>query len=121
MPHRRLPEVRGQHEGGKHQHSHFIALVAGLTLILASVTTLGTNGVFHLVKLNRQKAVLTERAFELLQRNAALRTQLMRLRNDDYYLETLAREKRGLVGDREIVYRFAAPLAVPAPRPTRVP
>ena len=77
--------------------------------MLGAVTVFGDNGVGHLLELTRQERRLSERAFALLQRNEVLRTQIMQLHNDEHYLEALARQKLGLVKEREIVYRFAEP------------
>ena len=41
-----------------------------------------------------------------LQDNAALRAEISRLRSDPKYLESLARERLGLVRPDEMVYRF---------------
>ena len=50
--------------------------------------------------------MLEERNFLLQRENEALRERIYRIRNDDRYLEKIAREELGLVRPGEIVYRF---------------
>jgi cell division protein FtsB len=83
-----------------------LLLVAGL---LAASTVVGGNGLVRLVDLRDQTEVLSERAFQLMQENAALRERIARLHGDDFVLETLARRQLGLVREGDIVYRFAGP------------
>ena len=86
-----------------------------LVVALPVLSSLQEKGILHLIELRRQQAELSEQAFDLLQNNEALRKQIVRLHDDDRYLEELAREKLGLVGQHEVVYRFPAP-AEPAGR-----
>lgn len=118
MPHRRVPEVLGRNGSSPRSGSQrgFLLALAALALTACVASSFGTDGIFHVLELRRQRRALSDRAFSLLQRNEALRKQILRFRDDDRHLETLAREKLGLVGEREVVYRFPAP--APAGRPS---
>jgi cell division protein FtsB len=86
-----------------------IYLFAGLLVGLGLFTAFGERGVFHLWRLYGEKQRLEERNFVLQKENETLRERIRRIRDDDLYLEKIAREELGLVRPGEIVYRFAAP------------
>lgn len=95
--------------------------VLGFGIIgLAASAVLGTHGVRHLRQLEDERQHLGEEAVGLLQRTAALRDEITRLRSDDDHLEGLARRELHLVRPDEIVYRFRRPTApAEAPAPDR--
>jgi cell division protein FtsB len=95
----------------------FVAALAAIVLVFAGFTVFGTNGVVRLSRLRASEEALASQAFVLLQRNEDLRQRILRFHRDDYFLETLARSRLGLVREGEIVYRFPPPehTAVPAP------
>ncbi len=82
---------------------------SSLLVALSLFTAFGERGVFHLWRLWGEKKQLEERNFLLQKENAALRERAYRIRQDDLYLEKLAREELGLVRPGEIIYRFASP------------
>jgi cell division protein FtsB len=84
-------------------------LLSFLAVIIALTTVFGANGVLHMLQLRRQHQVLSERAFLAVGQSKRLRRRIVRLRQDDAYLEAVAREKLGFVRDREVVYRFPGP------------
>jgi cell division protein FtsB len=77
-----------------------------LILLLAGYTVVGERGVIHLWRLRGEKAKLDEHNFAVQRHNEALRKQISRLRNDNFYLEKIAREELNLVRPGEIIYRF---------------
>lgn len=81
----------------------FGALISLLTL----VTIVGERGALHLWRLRGEKSNLDEQNYRLQKENEALRQRISRLRNDDAYLEKLAREELNLVRPGEVVYRFS--------------
>jgi len=84
-------------------------LSAVLLLVIATVTTsalVGEHGVPHLIRLRAEHEELKRTAFTLLEENARLHEELARLKDDNLYLEELARRQLGLVKPGEIVYRF---------------
>ena len=85
---------------------YFLACSIGL---LSLYTILGDRGAIHLWRLQGEKEKLDEQNYRLHKENDALRQRIFRLRNDDSYLETIAREELNLVRPGEIIYRFSSP------------
>lgn len=90
-------------------------LIASLILLLSVVTVIGERGALHLWRLRGEKRQLDEQNYRLQKENDALRQRIARIRDDDRYLEKLAREELNLVRPGEVVYRF--PKADPRPLP----
>ena len=86
-----------------------IYLLSVLIVLLALITVVGERGVLHLSRLHGEKNRLDEQNFRLQKENEALRQRIYRTRNDNAYLEKLAREELNLVRPGEIVYRFSNP------------
>jgi cell division protein FtsB len=91
-----------------------IYLLSVLIVLLALITVVGERGVLHLSRLRGEKNRLDEQNFRLQKENEALRQRIYRIRNDNAYLEKLAREELNLVRPGEIVYRFSNPTNRPA-------
>ncbi|HEX5605194.1 MAG TPA: septum formation initiator family protein [Candidatus Binatia bacterium] len=91
-----------------------IYLFSALIVLLALITVVGERGVLHLWRLRGEKNRLDEQNFRLQKENEALRQRISRIRNDNAYLEKLAREELNLVRPGEIVYRFSNSAARPA-------
>ena len=81
-------------------------LLGLLILLLALVTVVGERGALHLWRLRGEKNQLDEQNYRLQRANEELRQRIARIRNDDDYLEKLAREELNLVRPGEVVYRF---------------
>jgi cell division protein FtsB len=81
-------------------------LLGLLILLLALVTIVGERGALHLWRLRGEKSQLDEQNYRLQKANQELRLRIARIRNDDRYLEKLAREELNLVRPGEVVYRF---------------
>jgi cell division protein FtsB len=81
-------------------------LLSLLILLLALVTIVGERGALHLWRLRGEKTQLDEQNYRLQKTNEELRQRIARIRNDNYYLEKLAREELNLVRPGEVVYRF---------------
>lgn len=77
-----------------------------LISLLILVTIVGERGALHLWRLRGEKSHLDEQNYRLQRENEALRQRIGRLRNDDGYLEKLAREELNLVRPGEVIYRF---------------
>jgi cell division protein FtsB len=91
-----------------------IVAAAAVSLALVVAILFGSRGVLHLRALVGEETAIKQRIAGLLEENQRLRTQVRQLRDDDRYLERLAREQLGFVRPGEVVYRFAAP-GHPAP------
>ena len=83
-----------------------IYLVGALIVLLSVVTIVGERGALHLWRLRGEKSRLDEQNYRLQKQNEALRQRIQRVRNDDDYLEKLAREELNMVRPGEVVYRF---------------
>jgi cell division protein FtsB len=81
-------------------------LLGSLILLLMLVTIVGERGALHLWRLRGEKNQLDEQNYRLQKENEALRRRIARLRDDNSYLEKLAREELNLVRPGEVVYRF---------------
>lgn len=81
-------------------------LLSLLILLLALVTIVGERGALHLWRLRGEKNQLDEQNYRLQKTNEELRQKIARIRNDDHYLEKLAREELNLVRPGEVIYRF---------------
>lgn len=77
-----------------------------LILSLSIFTIFGDRGALHLWRLRDEKIQLDEKNYLIQRENEALRARISRLRNDDTYLEQLAREDLNLVRPGEVIYRF---------------
>jgi cell division protein FtsB len=87
-------------------HVGLFAAISCVVAVLGAFTMFERKGVARLGELHEWKRTLTDRAFRLLQENNDLSEQIMHFHQDDHHLEKLARDRLGLVRDREIVYRF---------------
>ena len=85
---------------------HLLYLLGGLILLLAVVTVVGERGAIHLWRLRGEKSRIDEQNYRLQKENEVLRQRVLRIRNDNHYLEKLAREELNLVRPGEIIYRF---------------
>ena len=77
-----------------------------LLLALVFVVLISENGIFDYLKLKRQINVVDTSIRRLEDENVVLRKKIDRVQKDDRYLEDLAREKYGLIGEGEKVYRI---------------
>jgi len=82
-----------------------MGLLAAIVTVAAS-TLVGSDSLRRLLVLRAERQGIGEEAVRRLQDNAALRAEISRLRSDPKYLESLARERLGLVRPDEMVYRF---------------
>jgi cell division protein FtsB len=81
-------------------------VLAALIVLLSLVTIVGQRGALHLWRLRGEKGRLDEQNYRLQKENETLRRRIAGIRNDDDYLEKLAREELQLARPGEIIYRF---------------
>jgi len=79
-----------------------LIVVAVIWLLFAPGT-----GVYSLVKMRSRTAALEQQTEALMQTNEELRAEIERLKNDEAYLEQVAREKYGLLKKNERVFDFS--------------
>ncbi len=77
-----------------------------LLMALAFVILFSENGVFDYLKLRQQIGAIDSTVKRLEVENVGLKGQIDRIKKDDRYLEDVAREKFGLIGEGEKVYRI---------------
>jgi cell division protein FtsB len=93
-----------------HFSSGWLLYFLAFSIVVLSVYTIaGDRGVIHLWRLQGEKAKLDEQNYRLQKENEALRQRIVRLRNDDSYLEKIAREELNLARPGEVIYRFSSP------------
>lgn len=81
-------------------------ILGALILSVAGASLFGSHGARQLVVIRQERQRLGERAVALLNENRARREAIRRLREDDAFLEDLARRELGLTRPNETVYRF---------------
>jgi cell division protein FtsB len=81
-------------------------LIGSLIILLSLVTIVGERGGLHLWRLQGEKSHLDAQNYRLQKENESLRRRIHGIRNDNDYLEKVAREELNLVQPGEIVYRF---------------
>jgi cell division protein FtsB len=84
-------------------------LTAALIATILGVTASLLHGADQLRQLRGERQQYGEQTVLLLKQNRALRDEAVRLKQDDLYLEALARRELGLVRPNEIVYHFRRP------------
>jgi cell division protein FtsB len=85
---------------------HVLYLLAGLILMLIMFTIIGERGAVHLWRLRGEKSRIDEQNYRLQKENEFLRQRVSRIRQDNHYLEKLAREELNMVRPGEVIYRF---------------
>ena len=101
-----------------HFSSRWLLYFLACSIILLSLYTIvGDRGAIHLWRLQGEKEKLDQQNYVLRRENEALRQRIVRLRNDDLYLEMIARDELNLVRPGEVIYRFSPP--APASNRTR--
>ncbi len=79
----------------------FWLLVGVVILGFASLSVLGKNGIFDLIRLQTLQKSLQSETESLLQQQEELKAEVARL-NDPRYIEYLARERLGLMRPNEV-------------------
>lgn len=80
----------------------FLIAVLGLLWIVFAPD----RGLLHYHRLHGKVESLVRENRELAERNAELKKEIERLRNDEAYLEELARRKYGMLRENETVYEI---------------
>jgi len=84
-------------------------LTAVLVATILGVSASLLHGAGQLRQLRVERQQFGEQTVLLLKQNRALRDEAARLKQDDLYLEGLARRELGLVRPNEVVYHFRRP------------
>ncbi len=77
-----------------------------IIILIACLTLFGERGLLRLHRMQEELVELAQENRSLAEENRALEREIMQLRSDRDYLETLAREELGLIREGEVVYHF---------------
>ncbi|OGP09113.1 MAG: hypothetical protein A2056_00060 [Deltaproteobacteria bacterium GWA2_42_85] len=84
---------------------HYI-LLSLFVVILFFITIFGERGLIRLYKLSRERDSILGYKKKIETENASLRNEIDLLKNDDKYIEVVARKELGMIGKNELVYQF---------------
>lgn len=83
---------------------HFILLL--FVAVIALLTIFGDRGLVRIYKLSKDRDSIKADNEKIAAENAAMREEIERLKNDDKYIELVARKELGMIGKNEVVYQF---------------
>jgi cell division protein FtsB len=78
----------------------------GLVLLFLALAFFGERGVLRVMEASRHRHALEEQVRTLDAKNASLKKEIKALRSNKRYIEDIAREELGMVGDDEVVFVF---------------
>ncbi|MBI5328005.1 MAG: septum formation initiator family protein [Deltaproteobacteria bacterium] len=84
---------------------YFIPLLL-FVVIIGLMTVLGDRGLIRIYKLSKARDVIRMHNEKIKTENTAIRDEIERLKNDNRYIEMVARKELGMVGKNEMVYQF---------------
>ena len=74
------------------------------TLLLMIV--FGDNGFLDLKRLKKERAELADQSSDMESQNLKLYRKVERLKNDPVFIENVARQELGMIGDDEVILKF---------------
>ena len=83
-----------------------ILILSLVAVLLFAWLTFGRHGLIDLYKMQKEKERCLSIIKDLKEKNMLLADEIIRLRGDPKYLESVARKELGLVKENEIIYRF---------------
>ncbi len=82
------------------------ALLTFLAIYLFLFVIFGKNGLLELSAFEKKKKEMTEKNSEIMAENNHFERIINRLKNDPVFIEDTARQELGVVGKKEIVFKF---------------
>ena len=79
--------------------SLFVAIVGLLTIF-------GDRGLIRVYKLSKERDSIKNYNEKIKAENTAMKEEMELLKNDDKYIELIARKELGMIGRNELVYQF---------------
>ena len=79
---------------------------AGCIAFILFFTVFGDKGLLRIYELKQDKSKIDSRLSETKVENEHLKREIMALKSDRRYLESIARKDFGLVRSNEIIYQF---------------
>jgi cell division protein FtsB len=90
----------------KEKHTKYVIILIVFTVIVTFSTLFGEKGLLQLYNLSKKRNSIIEHNSTLKDENRQLGEEIELLKNDDKYIEKIARRELGMVGKGEIVYHF---------------
>ena len=90
----------------REKHSKYIIILVVFTVIVTLSTLFGERGLLQLYELSKNRNSIIKHNNTLKEANRDLAKKIELLKNDDHYIEKVARKELGMVGSEEIVYHF---------------
>ena len=91
-------------------HGKGIIKVTLITLIILGLIIawlgFGDRGFIHLYRMDKERQFYKEKIQKLEEANLKLLDEIKRLREDNEYIESIARKELGLIKEDELIYRF---------------
>lgn len=84
----------------------YIILFSSVAILLLAWLSFGQYGFISLYKMQKGKERCLAIVKNLKEKNRLLATEIRRLKENNKYFESVAREQLGMVKENEIVYRF---------------
>ena len=79
---------------------------AGCIIFILFFTVFGDKGLLRIYELKQDKRKIDSRLMETRGENEQLKREILALKSDRRYLETIARKDFGLVRSNEVIYQF---------------
>ena len=79
---------------------------AGCIAFILFFTVFGDKGLLRIYELKQDKSKIDSRLSETKEENEQLKREIMALKSDRRYLESIARKDFGLVRSNEVIYQF---------------
>ncbi len=94
------------------KQSIFFSIAVALMISLLFFIIFGEHGLIDLKTLKAQKVQLNEKNELLTHKNLSLSVEIDRLKHDPHYIENVARQELGMVGENELILK---PRRMPQP------
>ena len=90
---------------GWNKKKYFISLSL-FVAIVGLLTIFGDRGLIRVYKLSKERDSIKNYNEKIKAENTAMKEEMELLKNDDKYIELIARKELGMVGRNELVYQF---------------
>ena len=94
------------------KQSIFLSITVALMFSLLFFIIFGEHGFIDLNSLKTEQKRLNQENEQLIQKNSTLSVEIDRLKHDPFYIESVARQELGMVGENELILK---PRRVPKP------
>ena len=90
---------------GWNKKKYFISLSL-FVAIVGLLTIFGDRGLIRVYKLSKERDSIKNYNEKIKAENTAMKEEMELLKNDDKYIELIARKELGMIGTNELVYQF---------------